>query len=328
MKAFKALAMGLAAFLAFSIVGCGGGDETEAPKLLRSVSVTLDGYRGPQAAGILLASTRGYFVEAGLHVAILHPGAPYFSIHYVVSGADDFGVTHEPQAVLAKEKGEPIVIVGSLIPQPTAAMIWLKKSRINGIADLRGKTIAIPGYSFQKEFLKSVLAKRGLRLSDVTVKNLGYEAVSALAAGRVDAIFGGTWNLEGAELEARGLDPVITRVEELGVPPYDELVVVARGDRVAKDPQLVRDFMAAVTRGTAAAVEDPEEVVKAVKGFHESNPETSPASLRAQVKATVPLLSRDGHVSSSQARGLVDWMYEEGMIKRKVPVSVLLEPFG
>jgi putative hydroxymethylpyrimidine transport system substrate-binding protein len=325
MKAFKVLAVGLVAAL---IAGCGGGGETEAPKLLQSVAVTLDGYRAPQAAGILLASTRGYFAEAGLHVTILHPGAPYFSIHYVVSGGDDFGVTHEPQAVLAKEKGEPIVIVGSLIPRPTAAMIWLKRSHINGVADLKGKTIAIPGYSFQKEFLKSVLAKGGLKLSDVTVKNLGYEAVSALAAGRADAIFGGTSNLEGAELEARGLDPVITRVEELGVPPYDELVVVARSDRVAKEPQLVHDFMAAVTRGTAAAIEDPEEVVKAVRGFNETNPETNPAALQAQVKATVPLLSKDGQVSPSQARGLIDWMYEEGMIQHKVRVSALLKPFG
>jgi putative hydroxymethylpyrimidine transport system substrate-binding protein len=321
MKAPKVLAVALAvAFLA----GCGGGSETEAPKLLKPLTVTLDGWRGPQAAGILVASTRGYFVEAGLHVTILHPGAPSFSIHYVVSGADDFGVTHEPEAVLAKEKGAPIVIVGSLISQPTAAMIWLKKSKINSIADLKGKTIAIPGYPFQKKFLQSALAQGGLKLSDVKVKDLGYEAVSALASGRVDALFGGSWNLEGAELEAQGLEPVITRVEKLGVPPYDELVVVARRDRVAKEPQLIRDFMSAVIRGTAAAIEDPEEVFKAVEGYGETNPETSPEALKAQVKATVPLLSKDSYVSPSQARGLVDWMYEEGMIKRKLRPAALL----
>lgn len=324
MKAFRALAVGLAAVF---LAGCGGGGETEAPKLLQPVNVTLDGWRGPQAAGILMASVNGYFAEAGLHVTILHPGAPSLSIHYVVSGADQFGVTHEPEAVLAKERGAPIAIVGSLIPQPTAAMIWLKQSKIGGVADLKGKTIAIPGYSFQKDFLRTFLAQGGLKLSEVKVKNLGYKAVSGLAGGRVDALFGGTWNLEGAELEARGLDPVITRVEEPGFPPYDELVVVARGDRVAKDPQLIRRFMSSVTRGTAAALEDPEEVVKAVEGFNESNPETSPKALRAQVKATVPLLSKDSQVSSSQARGLIDWMYEEGMIQRKVPVEALLKPF-
>lgn len=321
MRASRILAVGLAvAFLA----GCGGGGETEAPKLLQPVNVTLDGWRGPQAAGIVMASVRGYFAEAGLHVTILHPGAPSFSIHYVVSGGDQFGVTHEPEAVLAKERGAPIVIVGSVIPQPTAAMIWLKKSHINGISDLKGKTIAIPGYSFQKKFLKSVLAQGGLTLKDVKVEDAGYESVSDLAGGRADALFGGTWNLEGAELKAQGLEPVITRVEDLGAPPYDELVVVARADRVAKDPRLIRAFMSAVVRGTATALEDPAEVVKAVAEYEETNPDTSPKALQAQVKATLPLLSRDSYVSPSQARGLVDWMYEEGMIKRKVPVSKLL----
>jgi putative hydroxymethylpyrimidine transport system substrate-binding protein len=324
MRAFRVLAVGLAVVF---LAGCGGGSGSEAPKLLEPVNVTLDGWRGPQAAGILLAGTRGYFAEAGLHVSILHPGVPSLSIHYVVSGGDQFGVTHEPEAVLAKERGAPIVIVGSLISNPTAALIWLKKSHINGIADLKGKTIGIPGYSFEKKFLQGFLAREGLELRDVKLKDLGYEAVSALAGGRVDAIFG-TWNLEGAELEARGLEPVVTRVEELGVPPYDELVVVARNDRVAKEPQLVHDFMSAVTRGTAAAVEDPEEVFKAIEGYGETNPESSRDALKAQVGATVPLLSEDSHVDPGQVRGLVDWMYEEGMLQRKVPVPALLEPFG
>jgi putative hydroxymethylpyrimidine transport system substrate-binding protein len=323
MRTPKVLAVGLAVVC---LTGCGGGGgtATEAPKLLQPVNVTLDGWRGPQAAGILVASVRGYFAEAGLHVTILHPGAPSLSIHFVLSGADELGVTHEPEAVLARERGAPIVIVGSLIPRPTAALIWLKKSKIGGIADLKGKTIAVPGYSFQQKFLASVLAQGGLTLADVKVENAGYEAVSDLASGRADAVFGGTWNLEGAELEADGLEPVVTKVEDLGVPPYDELVVVARADRLAKEPQLVRSFMAALARGTAAALEDPEEVVKATEEYGETNPETSPKALKAQVKATLPLLSRDNHVSPSQARALVDWMHEEGMIRRKVPVSKLL----
>ena len=45
---------------------------------------------------------------------------------------DDFGVTQQPQVALARKTGHPIVAVGSLISQPTAAMIWLKGSKIRG----------------------------------------------------------------------------------------------------------------------------------------------------------------------------------------------------
>lgn len=323
MKAFRVMAVGLAVVF---LAGCGGGSESSsgAPKLLRPVTVTLDGWRGPENAGILMASVRGYFAEAGLHVQILHPGAPELTPGYVRKGADDFGVSHLPEVVLAREGGAPLTVVGSLISQPTAAMIWLKQSHISSIADLKGKTIAYPGLPFQKKLLEAVLAREGLKPGDVKIKNVGYELVSTLASGLADAIFGGSWNLEGAELELRLLKPVITRVQELGVPPYDEFVVIARTNRVHNDPKLVRDFMSAVARGTAAAVEDPKGVVNAVLEFAESNPDTTREEAKTEVEATLPLLSKSGQMSPGRAEGLVDWMYEEGMIQKKVPVSTLL----
>ena len=68
------------------------------------------------------------------------------------------------------------------------------------------------------DFLQSFLARGGLTLDDVEVRRVGYELVSALTDGEVDAIFGGSWNIEGAVLEARGLKPVITRFEATASP--------------------------------------------------------------------------------------------------------------
>jgi len=272
-----------------------------------------------------MAEKRGYFVDAGFsNVFTLVPVNPVRSVKNVVNGADDISVSYTPQVVLAKEKGAPIVIVGSLVSQPTDAMIWLKGAHIGGIPDLRGKTIAIPDPPFQKEFLRSVLARGGLTLGDVKVKSVGYKSVSALVSGRADAIFGASWNLEGAELESRGLKPVITRVQNLGVPAYDELVLIARTDRVADDPQMLRAFTAAVARGTAAAIENPKSTVNAIDSAVESNPEADRRATEAGVKATFPLLSESGYTSPAQVGHLIDWMHEQGMIKRTLPVSSLL----
>ena len=318
--------------IAVLLAGCGGGSETETtaearpqpPGKLKHLYLTLDGWEGPQSAGIVMAKERGYFAEAGLEVGVLSPASPDRPVEYVVDGTDDLGVSREPQVVMAKEKGAPIVIVGSVIPQPTTAMIWTKESKISDLADLKGKTIAVPGLPFQSKLLGNLLAKAGLTLGDVTIKDVGYELVPALISGRADAIFGGSWNLEGIELESRGVDPVVTRVQDLGVPAYDELVVIARTSEVSEEPQVIRDFMSALARGTAAAVEDPEEVVSILEGAVESNSATSPKALRAQVQATNPLFSEDAYVDPVQARDLVDWMYEEGMIQHKVPVKTLL----
>ncbi|HEX7278092.1 MAG TPA: ABC transporter substrate-binding protein [Solirubrobacterales bacterium] len=311
--------------------GCGaeGGEETAAtterpPEARRDVSVTVDSYDGAPVAGLLMAEERGYFAGLGLEPTIttaLSPGRP---IRYVAEGSIQLGVTRLPQVVLAREKGVPVVAVGSLVPRPTAALIWLEKSKLRGVADLKGKTIAIPGVPFQREFLSVVLQRAGLKPEDVKIEATGYELVPSLVSGRADAIFGGSGNVEGAALEARGLEVVVTPAEELGLPSYDELVVVAHEDLAAEDPELIRDFMSAVARGVAAAVEDPEATVRAIDESGEAGPGRSRKTTEAEVEATLPLLSESGQMDTDQASELIAWMREQGLIERKQPVSELL----
>jgi putative hydroxymethylpyrimidine transport system substrate-binding protein len=317
--------------VAFSIPDCGGGKGPETaeshqsskPKV-QTVSLSLSGWRGPETAGLLMAEKRGYFADEGLKIGILSPQTPARPIKYVVEGVDDLAVSHLPQVVLAKEKGSPIIAVGSLIPDPTAALIWLGRSNIHGIADLKGKTIGIPGLAFQEGLLESILARGGLTLDDVTVRHRGYRLVPELMDGYLDAIFGGTWNVEGIELEERGLNPVIKRVENLGIPPYEELVFISRIGYAAKDPATVHGFMSALRRGTAAAMEDPAEAAKLIAHSFENNPDASLKEMEVEVRATLPLLSRTGHMSRPRANGIVDWMQGEGLIQGKPPALELL----
>lgn len=285
--------------------------------------MTLDGHEGPENVGILMAQQRGYFTDAHLSVSIFSPVLPARPVQYVVTHQDDLGVAQEPQLVLAKSKGAPVIAVGSLVHRSTASMIWLKKSHISGIAALKGKTIAVPGVPFQRDFLETLLNRYGLKLSDVKVKNVGYELVPALISGRADAIFGGSWNLEGAELESRGLKPHITRLRGLGFPAYDESMVIARPDRVAKEPGMIKDFMSAVARGTVAAVEDPRAAADAIEGGLEGS-DLSRKTLEAQLSATLPLLSKSGYMYSEEEIRLVDWMHEHGMTNQfPTPVELL-----
>jgi ABC-type nitrate/sulfonate/bicarbonate transport system substrate-binding protein len=289
----------------------------------RSVQVALDGYDGPTNVGILMAEKLGYFADVDIGASVTTPVVPESSLRYVSEATVDLGVSHQPEVVLQR-KGAPLIAVGSLISRPTAALIWLGKSKIRRLADLKGKTVAIPGIPFQRKFLGAVLARVGLTLEDVEVKQVGYKLVPALVSGRADAIFGGSWNLEGATLEARGLRPVVTRVKNLGVPAYDELVVVARSAFVAKKPDLVHDFMAAVARGTAAAVADPEGAVQVIEESIEKDSNSGRGATEAKLAATLPLLSGSGYMDPVRADRLVDWMYDHHLIHRRMPASELL----
>src|SRR5947207_2383657 len=69
----------------------------------------------------------------------------------------------------------------------------------------------------------------------VSSVNVGFNLVPALLGGKVDAIAGAFQNIEGAQLRARGVDPVVFPVDRYGVPTYDELVLVANRDRLSSD---------------------------------------------------------------------------------------------
>jgi putative hydroxymethylpyrimidine transport system substrate-binding protein len=312
--------------MAALLVGCGGaddsGDTETGPPTFENIRVNLEGVAGPEDAGIVLADGLGYLREAGIGAWINSAIYPERTTKYVDEELVDAALVYEPQVILAHEEGRRIVIVGSIVPESTMAMIWLPDSDIGDVADLKGKTIAYPGVPFQRDFLEFVLGEAGLTLADVQLEDAGDDLAQALISGRADAIFGGSWNAEGVLLESRGLEPVITRVTDLGVPDYDELVLIARSDDYAKDPGIHDRLLEASIRGNEAAGEDPRAATEAI--VDQSFGVAPEKATEAGVEATTPLFSRSGDIDEARLEELIEWMYEQGMTKRKLPVSAVL----
>lgn len=306
-----AVAVAVALFaLALGLVACGeksekGGGETE------SLSLTLDFYPNPDHAGIYMAQKLGYFADAGLDVSIQTPSDPAAPIKQVAAGQTDLAISYEPEVVLAREQGLDVVAVGALVDRPLTSLIWLKKSGIGGVAGLRGKTIATAGIPYQDAYLKTILARANLSPSDVKTVNVGYGLLPALVGGSAEAMLGGFSNVEGVDLRLRGKNPVVTPVDELGVPPYDELVVVAKRERLEEDPETIRLFLAALARGTAAAVKSPGATAKALL---EANSDLDPKLTRAELSATLPLLSKRGTMDPAEWKAFIAWMRDNGLI--------------
>ena len=93
---------------------------------------------------------------------------------------------------------------------------------------------------------------------------------------------------------------------------YDAMGIVLE---INKGPTLVENCYFA---GNEAAAEDPEAAARAIAG------ETSAGSTRAGIEATAPLLSETGEVDEAKLQALIDWMYEQGMIERKMPAAELI----
>ena len=116
---------------------------------------------------------------------------------------------------------------------------------------------------------------------------MGLGLLPAVVSGRADAMLGGFRNVEGVDLAERGLKPRVVPVDELGIPTYDELVLVANSDRVEEDPEAIRLFIAALEQGTRDAIRDPEAATDAVLAAGDG---LDPELTAAEIEATLPLL--------------------------------------
>ena len=312
---------------ALVLVACGEKSE-EAGGERESFSLTLDFYPNPDHAGIYMAEKLGYFDEAGLEVEIGTPSDPAAPLKLVAAGRSDLAISYEPEVALAREQGLDVVAIAALVNRPLTSLIWLNESGIKGVADLKGKTVATAGIPYQDKFLETILARVDLTPEDVKAVNVGFGLLPALVGGSAQAMLGGFSNVEGVDLRMRGKGPVVTPVDQLGVPTYDELVLVANRQSLEADPDKFRLFLAALERGTAAAVEQPGAATTAIT---EANPDLEPKLAAAQVQATLPLLGAGtpdqpyGYMDPREWEAFAAWMRDNGLIESLPKPSELLD---
>jgi putative hydroxymethylpyrimidine transport system substrate-binding protein len=317
-----------AAALALGLAACGGGDDatTGSASNPQPFSLDLDWYVNPDHAGIYSALDRGFFEQEGLDVQPQVPSDPAAPIKEVAAGRADLAVSYEPEVLLANDAGLDVEAVAAIVDQPLTSLISLPEGGIAGASDLAGKTIGTAGIPYQSDYLQTIEQSAGVPSSSVKEVNVGLNLLPTLLGGKVDAILGGFRNIEGVDLQQRGLDPRIVPVDQLGVPTYDELVLVARRSTVDDHPEAIRSFIAALAQGTSYASAHPQEAANAVLSAGKG---LDPMQTRAEVDATLPLLAGTvgrpyGFMDPDQWRAYAAWMAEHDLISSAPQTSDVL----
>src|SRR5262249_30250956 len=155
------------------------------------------------------------------------------------------------------------VAVAAVVPQPLNSFMAIEP-QVRSLRDLAGRTIGITGVPSDYATLDTALRSVGLTRRDVKVVTVGYNLLSSLLARRVDVVLGVYRNVEGIQLDLRGLHPTVIPVDRAGVPTYDELVLVASKARLRNDPEYrsaVKRFVGAFLAGTADARSHPNRAL-------------------------------------------------------------------
>jgi putative hydroxymethylpyrimidine transport system substrate-binding protein len=315
----------LVALLALS--ACGEKEDRVAPgDERRSLSLMLDYLPNPDHVGLYAAQADGAFAQAGLDVEIEVPSDPAAPLKLVQAGKVDVAISYEPELLIARDKGADLVSVAALAQTPLTSLITLERKRVRTPADLRGGRVGTAGIPYQSAYLTTILERAGVPRGSVREINVGFNLTPAMLSRRVDATLGAFWNVEGVELQRRDRRPRIIHMEDVGVPTYNELILIARKDTLADRGDDVRAFVQALARGYETARKDPAAGVDALL---EAEPDLDRAFTLASVKASLPVFFPEegkpfGWQEPADWQAYGSWMFDQGLLDARPDATVAL----
>jgi NitT/TauT family transport system substrate-binding protein/putative hydroxymethylpyrimidine transport system substrate-binding protein len=255
------------------------GDDGAEPGASREATLVLDFQPNAAHAGIYAALERELFADRGIDLEVREPSASTDAPKLLAAGRAEFAVMDVNDVGIARERGADLVAVAPIVQRPLASVIAADRSEIRRPRDLEGGQVGVTGLPSDDAVLDSVLEGDGADAGSVDRVTIGFEAVPALAAGRVDAATA-FWNAEGVALRRQGVPIREFRVDEFGAPRYPELLVVADQALKQENPGLVESLRLAIADGYRRVVQDPEAALDALIA---NTSGLDPAEQRAQL---------------------------------------------
>lgn len=228
-----------------------------APLMAQVKEITLD-FATYNPVGLILKE-KGFLEEDlkadGIKVRWVQSLGSNKALEFLNAGSIDFGSTYAAAALVGRINGNPIKTVYVYTRPQGVALVKLKDSPIQSVADLKGKRVAVTRGTDPHIFLIRALAKHGLSEKDIQSVLLQHaDGRAALVRGDVDA-----WS---------GLDPLTAAAElENGAelfyrdPELSTWGFLNVREAFAKDnPALVKRVLAAYEKARIYALQNPAEV--------------------------------------------------------------------
>ena len=331
MKRFAALFL-CAVFCLSLLAGRGAGKKNENTSEngedgLREMDVVLDWYPNALHAFLYVAMEKGYFADEGLKVNIRFPSNSNDALSLVAAGKAEVGLYYQHDVILARaNQNVPVKSIGAVVQGPLNIVLSLKEKNITSPSDLVGKTIGYAGTELSEALIRSIMEYVGADYSDVTMVDVGFDLMSSMTTGNVDATIGCLVNHEVPQMEEEGFEVNWFAVDEYGVPTNYEGVFVVNDETIEQDSAMLQGFLRACAKGFADMKADPEEALAIL--LANQNEENFPLSETVERKSMQTLLlmmetDEAAFLSQSEAcwQENIDWLYDSGMIETKVETA-------
>ena len=281
---------------------------------------------------VFLAQNKGFFAAEKLDVEVTSTNGGGPDIRALIAGDVDFSFTTGDNVILAQQEGKKLIMVMSGLNR-----LFINWAMHKDVAKAKGVTESMP-------LIDKIKALKGLtvgvtnagaltsHLATFVIRKAGYNPQQDVHIIPIGS--GPTWL---AALENRKVDVALTappvpdtaiargfaillinnaKGEDPSIPEFLMENLIARPETVAKDGDMVRRMVRALTRANQWALQStPEQIADALKP---SMTTIKPDLLLSGVRAVVPALSKDGRTSERSVQVTQDILEQAGILKKRV----------
>jgi NitT/TauT family transport system substrate-binding protein len=278
-----------------------------------------------QFAPFYVGMEKGFFAEEGIDLELAY-GYENDYLKLVGVGELPFMIGSGDQVVLGRAQGLPVRYVANWYTKFPVVVFAKPEAGIAEPADLRGKTIGIPGpFGASYVALRGVLEAGGLAEQDVQLESIGFTQAAALSEGQVEAAVDYAANgpvvlaLEGVTTTQIALDPYMTI-------PANGLVTSEQ--TIAENPELVARMVRALQKSIAYTVANPDEAFEiSLRVIPEAGGENTAAN-RAVFDASLPYWTpqagmQPGATTEAAWQAAAELMARIGLVDVVVPAAEL-----
>jgi ABC-type nitrate/sulfonate/bicarbonate transport system substrate-binding protein len=213
----------------------------------------------PNAAGFYVARNRGWYREAGLDVELTtHDCDRGDTLAYLARFEVTFGVFPPNRLLVRRQNREPLVGIAAVNQTGLETIQAIRRAGVTRPRDLEGRRIAYGLTPRGRAMVRHLVAADGGDPSAVVSVDSGGSELTPdyLVSADVDALFGGYWCWDVLSRSVPDDELLTWRVADIGAPEYHSYLLGTQEWTVASNPELVRCFLAATSRGFHAAAGD------------------------------------------------------------------------
>lgn len=265
-----------------------------------------------QFAGYYAAVQQGYYQQAGLDV-LIHEGSPdKIPVNEVLNGHAHYGVANS-ELVLARLKGEPLVLLAAIYQHSPSVLLARKDAGIFSPSDLVGKKVMMLGSYVGADFV-AMFHNEHLDMKDIHVIPSSFD-IQDLVTGKVDA-FNSYISNEPYFLQQQGVEFTVLQPRNYGVDFYSDMLFTSENE-LKQHPKRVKAFLDASLKGWQYTMDHPQEIIALLQNQYQvpKSKEHLEFEAKAMQSVILPDLVEIGHINPWRIKSIADTFVQAGMVK-------------